>query len=888
MALSTGTRLGPYQVLALLGAGGMGEVYRARDERLARDVAVKLLPPAFTSDPDRVKRFEQEARLAGALNHPNILTVYDVGVHDGSAYLVTELLEGENLRRRLSGGALPAKRALEYAVQIARGLAEAHEKGVVHRDLKPENLFVTRDGRVKILDFGLAKLTRVDAVDLASAVTDTGPGVVLGTAGYMAPEQVRGQGADHRSDVFSFGAILYEMLAGRRAFHGQSAIETMTAILQTEVPDVSAGDPSLPPAVGTIVRHCLEKDPAQRFQSARDMAFDLENVSTVSTPGAALPTARRRAAMPWAVGAAAILAAAVGGFATGRYTERTPAAPAAVRVQRLTDRLGLEESPAVSPDGKSVAFTAAAGGRRHIFVRLMAGGAPLQITRDDADHEFPRWTPDSSSLLYFSPGGEESSGTVWEISALGGVPRRIASGISGADVSHDGSRIAFFRFTEGQVDLMVAARDGSSEKVIAGLNPHSSRGMGSAQYEYPRWSPDDRLLAYQAGLNFTKTIFTIAAEGGAPRPIVEEGALIQGFSWRPDGEALIYSSSSGTTVLYLPSFNLWEAPLRRGAARQLTFGESSYLTPDVRTAGLLVASRVRSVFDVWKFPVKGTAAEAVANAVNLTRQTGHVQTPSVSPGDRELVYLADSGGHGNLWVLNLGSGESRQITFEGDPRVAVGVPVWSPDGKAIAFVSTRDNSPGNVGLWLVRPDGTDLHKVDAHGGWACWSHDSRWLQYDTLPELVLKRMPAEGGPAATVRSDSASRSALSPDGKTLYYVLELPALTGRLDYELRAASPPEGPSRLLAKIAAARVPSWQLFHPVISPDGLWLALPLTDGATTNIWAISTRDGSLRALTDFGQRPTFIARRVSWSSDGRSIYAALGEGDADVVLLAGLR
>jgi Tol biopolymer transport system component len=866
----------------------MGEVYRARDERLAREVAVKLLPRAFTSDADRVKRFEQEARLAGALNHPNILTVYDVGVHDGSSYLVTELLEGEDLRRRLAGGPLPARRALEFAVQIARGLAAAHEKGIVHRDLKPENVFVTRDGRVKILDFGLAKLTRLDAHDVDSGVTDTGPGVVLGTAGYMAPEQVRGQGADHRSDIFSFGAILYEMLAGRRAFQGQSAVETMNAILQAEVPDLSADAP-VPPAVATIVRHCLEKDPAQRFQSARDLAFDLENVSTISTPGPAVPSARRRSALRWAAGAAAVVAAAAAGFAAGRRATPPAAPPAAVRVQRLTDMVGLEESPAVSPDGKSVAFTAAVGGRRQIFVRLMAGGIPLQITRDDADHEFPRWTPDSSSLLYVSPGREEEAwGTVWEISALGGVPRRIASSISGADVSHDGRRIAFFRFGEGQVELTVAARDGSSEKVIARLDPHSNRGVGSALYQYPRWSPDDRLIAYQAGLNFAYSIFTIPAEGGTPRRVAEEGALIQGFTWRPDGDALVYSTSSGTTVLYLPTFNLWEAPLEGGAARQLTFGEASYLTPDVRTSGLLVAGRVRAVFDVWRFPVRGSAAEAVAKAVNLTRQTGQVQTPSVSPGDRELVYLADSGGHGNLWVLNLASGETRQITFEADPRVAVGVPVWSPDGKAIAFVSTRDNPPGNVGIWLVRPDGTDLRKVEPHGGWACWSHDGRVLQYDTLPELVLKRMPAEGGPAVTVRSDAASRTALSPDGKTLYYVLELPALTGRLDYELRVASPPDGPSRLLTKIAAARVPSWQLFHPVISPDGQWLALPLTDGATTNIWAVSTKDGSLRALTDFGRRPTFIARRVSWSSDGSSIYAALGEGDADVVLLAGLR
>jgi Tol biopolymer transport system component len=490
--------------------------------------------------------------------------------------------------------------------------------------------------------------------------------------------------------------------------------------------------------------------------------------------------------------------------------------------------------------------------------------------------------------LYFIPGGEEARGTVWEVSALGGVPRRIASSMSGADVSHDGRRIAFFRFKGDRVELTVAARDGSSAQAVARLDPVPNAGGGSSQFQYPRWSPDDTVIAYQTGLNFNYNVFTVPAAGGQPRQVNEQGALLQGFTWRSDGAGIVYSSSAGSTILYLPTFHLWETSLRGGSPRQLTFGEASYVAPDVGHAGLLVASRVRAQYDIWKFPVKGTPAEAAARAVNLTRQTGQVQTPSVSPGDREVVYLADSGGHGNLWVLNLEGGERRQITFEADPTVVVGVPVWSPDGGKIAFVSTRDNPPGVVGIWLVRPDGTDLRKVAAARGWASWSHDGRWLLYDTFPDLILKRMPGDGGPAATVRSEPASRAAISPDGNTLYYVSEPPTTSGRPEFELLMASPPDGPSRVLAKISAARVPSWQLFHPVISPDGLWLALPLTDGTTTNIWAISTKDGSFRPLTDFGQRPTFIARRVSWSSDGGSIYAALGEGDADVVLLAGLR
>ena len=282
MTLAAGTKLGPYEVVSAAGAGGMGEVYRARDSRLNREVAIKVLPAAFARDPERLRRFQQEAQAVAALNHPNILAIHDFGEHDGSPYLVTEFLEGETLRGRLNSGALPARKASEFAEQIARGLAAAHDKGIVHRDLKPENIFVTRDGRVKILDFGLAKLTRPDrrtSSDAATLASQTEPGVVMGTAGYMSPEQVKGQVADHRSDLFSFGAILYEMLSGKRAFRGETSVETMSAILKEDPPEFAETNRTVPPALDRIVRHCLEKNPEERFQSARDVAFALGALS---------------------------------------------------------------------------------------------------------------------------------------------------------------------------------------------------------------------------------------------------------------------------------------------------------------------------------------------------------------------------------------------------------------------------------------------------------------------------------------------------------------------------------------------------------------------------------------------------------------------------------
>ena len=318
-AISNGSRLGPYEVLAPLGAGGMGEVYRARDPRLGREVAIKVLPVSFCKDADRLRRFRKEARAAGALNHPNILAIYDVGTHAGSPYLVSELLEGETLHWELLSGGLSTRRALDYAAQISHALAAAHERGIVHRDLKPENVFVMRDGRLKILDFGLAKLVHNQdgsgAASLPTATAGTEPGAVLGTLGYMSPELVRGRPADPRSDIFSVGAILYEMLSGKRAFHGDSAADTMSAILRDEPPDLTRSGPKISPGLERIVRHCLEKNPEQRFQSALDLAFDLETLSGLpATRNAVIvPREGQQRWLPAAVVATAVVVACLAG-----------------------------------------------------------------------------------------------------------------------------------------------------------------------------------------------------------------------------------------------------------------------------------------------------------------------------------------------------------------------------------------------------------------------------------------------------------------------------------------------------------------------------------------------------------------------------------------------
>src|SRR3989454_4931588 len=413
MTIDTGTRLGRYEIRAQIGEGGMGEVYRARDTQLGRDVAVKVLPSTYSVDEQRLSRFEQEASAASALNHPNILIVHDIGSHEGSLYVVSELLEGETLRKRISGAPLAQRRAIEYALKVANGLAAAHEKGIVHRDLKPDNIFITKDGRVKILDFGIAKLTQAEGsqsqTDIPTRRVDTGPGVVMGTVGYMSPEQVRGQAVDHRSDIFSFGAILYEMLSGRRAFHGESAADTMSAILKEDPPDLSDTNQKISPNLERLVNHCLEKNPEERFHSASDLAFALEALSgstTTSTQTVAMPAFaprwfKRRELIAWTVAGIAILIAIA---LTISHFRRPPTEARAVRLFVPPPEKASFGSFAISPDGLRLAFVATdASGKPPLWIRPLDSINAQPLSRTEVATQ-PFWAPDSSFVGFFAGG----------------------------------------------------------------------------------------------------------------------------------------------------------------------------------------------------------------------------------------------------------------------------------------------------------------------------------------------------------------------------------------------------------------------------------------------------------------------------------------------------
>src|SRR5262245_8655236 len=487
MALSPGSRLGPYEILSPIGAGGMGEVYRARDPRLGREVAIKVLPASLSADADRLRRFEQEAKAAGVLNHPNVTAVYDIGTHDGAPYVFQQLLDGETHRAVLAGGRLSTRKAIDYSLQIVRGLAAAHEKGIVHRDLKPDNVFVTNDGRVKILDFGLAKLTHAEekgpTTNLPTATAGTEPGVVMGTLGYMSPEQVRGKPADQRSDIFSFGAILYEMLAGHRAFRGDTAADTMSAILREDPPDLSATNKNVSPGLERIVRHCLEKNPERRFQSASDIAFDLEALT--GGPVAVGPAIGSRSIRRWLVGPAFLLGALALGLWSGRGTRRVSLDSRPVRATVLLPERVSFGSAAVSPDGRLLAIAGVdASGRRGVWLRSLESAATTFVAGSE-NGVLPFWSPDSRSIGFFA------GGKLLRVEVAGGPPVPIADSVGVGACWGPGGNILY---SLGNGPVYQVSASGGKPVPVTVLN----QSRHETSHRYPQFLPDGRHFLYIA------------------------------------------------------------------------------------------------------------------------------------------------------------------------------------------------------------------------------------------------------------------------------------------------------------------------------------------------------------------------------------------------------
>jgi eukaryotic-like serine/threonine-protein kinase len=668
VTLVSGAHLGPYEILSPLGAGGMGEVYRARDTRLGRDVAIKVLPASFPNDSDRLRRFEQEARAAGILNHPNITAVHDIGTHEGAPYVVQELLEGETLRQTLAGGKLSPRRAIDYALQIAHGLSAAHEKGIVHRDLKPENLFVTRDGRVKILDFGLAKLTHTEqaggTTNLPTATAGTEPGVVLGTLGYMSPEQVKGKNADARSDIFSFGAILYEVLSGKRAFHGDSAAETMSAILREDPPDLSVTNQSVSPGLERIVRHCIEKNPEQRFHSAHDVAFALEalsGLSVSSAPAAAATPARR--APRWLLSATGvlILAAAVGGaYAVGRRAEKRPVA--ALSFSQLSFRQEPIFNARFAPDGKTIVYSAAPWGNTPQIFSLRP--------------DFPGASARGLSgvhLLSISSKGELAvltrarylghalfTGTLARMPLEGGAPREILGGVREADWSPEGTELALIRDVDGKDRLEFPAG-----KVLFEVGGYLSN---------PRFSPDGKHIAFfEHPIKYDDRGLVAVVDLSGRKTVLSEGYWgEEGLAWSAQGNEVLFSA--GTAYNDFSVYAVTLAGRRRTALRSA----GGLTIQDVFRDGRWITTR-DDFFREMPVLAPGQQRERDLSWLDLS------DAAAMSADGRTLLFREESGSVGANYAVCLRQTDGGAVVRLGEGTAAD----LSRDGKwALAAVPT--------------------------------------------------------------------------------------------------------------------------------------------------------------------------------------------------------
>jgi eukaryotic-like serine/threonine-protein kinase len=751
MPLAPGTRLGPYEILSAIGAGGMGEVYRARDTRLQRDVAVKVLPAALSSDPDRLVRFEQEARAAAALNHAVILAVHDIGSLDGVPYIVSELLEGSTLRDRMSTK-LPVRKALDIALQMAQGLAAAHEKAIVHRDLKPENVFLTSDGRVKILDFGLAKLTQPDAVAAAgmSALPtgapfnagrvspDTQPGMVLGTLGYMAPEQVRGQAVDHRADIFAFGAILHEMLAGERAFRGETSADTMSAILAQEPPELSTIDGRIPPGLARIVDRCLEKAPVARFQSTRDLAFAIEAITSQSESGAApvrmTATASRgqalgSARLAWAVASVALVVAAA--FAFAYFRPNAAPSPQSVRFQIPPPGQSAAEHFVLSPDGRMLVFVATAGGADQLWVRPLDSLESHALAGTDGA-TYPFWSPDGAFIAFFA------QGKLRKIAVGGGPPQILCDAASGRGGTWNGEGVILYSAGPTSPILRVAAAGGAPTPITK-LTTGELDG-----HRFPSFLPDGTHFFYNAGANDPQHagLFVGAIDGSASQRLLPDVTNAQ-YVAAPGGGYLVFRRDD--TLMAQPfdvdalKFSGDMFPIAEQVPLSMNIGYGAY---SVSATGTLAyrsggASSNREL--VW-FDRTGKRLGLAAKAASFSGDL------AISPDQRTIAAQINAGSQWDIWLQDATRDVITRFTFRpGFNRNQI----WSPDGTRLAY--SLQQATAYSATLFVKPASGGAEELLLQGGVNAfpmdWSSDGRWMVYQQQGRntgLDLWLLPLDG------------------------------------------------------------------------------------------------------------------------------------------------
>jgi eukaryotic-like serine/threonine-protein kinase len=907
--LKVGELIAHYEIRSVLGEGGMGKVYLAQDSKLERKVALKILPTEFAANQEHMRRFTMEAKTAAALHHPNIAQIFEIGNQNHTPYIAMEYVAGDTLRQLLSRRKIEIKRAIEIAAQIASALSAAHQRGIIHRDIKPENLIVTTNGQIKILDFGLAKLVEKQrdaggASELTTAFlhssgpTETTPGVIMGTVSYMSPEQARGEKVDQRSDIFSTGVVLYEMVTGERPFKGKSVVDTLHAIINVEPPTVTELNSQVPAELTDILAKALAKDPSERYQHAGDLELDLrrlkraiESNTLLIAPTTSVGKKRfARLSLKWLLLASLLIAAT--GFA-GWWIGSSGSAPPRknplekVALTPLTSDPGYEGEPSFSSDGETIAYVSDRTGDFEIFLKQVSGGPDINITNNKADDVQPAFSPDgkqiafvstrasSSNLLY--PGVDFSllGGDIWVMPTLGGSPRRIAESGNFPSWSPDGAVIIYaIGTTWFQPKIRRVAAQGGEPQDI----PITFKAGEPPQpfWLYPSYSSDMRWIAFEAGGN----IFVVSAEGGEARRILKGRRP----AWGTNSQVIIYSNTEPGK-----NFSLWQVPFSStdgatsGAPEPLTVGRGRDTQAAVSRSGKLVAYAAQDLsVNIEALPFDAETGLQIGPAQPATLGSNIIYFLSGSPDGRSIVFESHRGAASHIWRVDTGS---PPVQLTSDPNFNDGAPGWSPDGQIIAFIRRRvgeapPTASARPSLWLMSSDGANPRLLIETASSPKWLPSGAAIAYGLVSDggqnqIHIFDLTTKSSRRLTNERGVVPICTFSPDGKWLIYQSNA---SGNID--LHAVPVEGGESRVVVGT------SHQDYHPFVSPSGRWLYFQLDH---KNVYRVpgpaqDWRQAKPEKITNFPESGLFL-EDPQLSRDGRQLLYSRGRITGDIWIMS---